>query len=81
MCTRSLTPSLLGLGLALGACDNDPTQPNASPTPAGPELAVGSGSWITRANMPVNRRDPAMGRPGAATAVLGGKLYVMGGKR
>jgi N-acetylneuraminic acid mutarotase len=77
MCTRSLLPTLLGLSLALGACDNEPTQPSASPAPSGPELAVAFGSWITRANMPVNRQDPAI-----ATVTNGGGqsvVYVIGG--
>jgi len=60
---RLLSAGALGaLGavvLGLAACGDDtPTQPGTPPTatPAGPELAVASNTWITRANMPLPQR-------------------------
>jgi N-acetylneuraminic acid mutarotase len=53
MKNRPLLHIVLGLSwLTLVSCGSETTEPNAAPTSAGPELAVGSGTWLTRANMP-----------------------------
>jgi N-acetylneuraminic acid mutarotase len=44
----------LTLAFALAACGDEPTSPDAQPvdSSAQPDLAVGSNSWVTRADMP-----------------------------
>jgi N-acetylneuraminic acid mutarotase len=55
-------PSLLTLGaLGLAACGERATEPNtAVDQPNGPQLAVASNTWITRANMPRVQTGPTV---------------------
>jgi N-acetylneuraminic acid mutarotase len=79
---RLLLPSLLTLGaLGLAGCGEvTPTEPTVptQPTVTGPELAVASNSWITRADMLTSRTDLAVAtvtNPAGQSVV-----YAMGGR-
>ena len=78
---HSLLPGALALSTFwLAACGNDsPTEPTqaAEPTPGGPELALASNSWITRANMPSNRTELATAT--VTNAAGQSILYAIGG--
>ena len=52
-----MLPTLLGVGLTLAGCGDNPTQPDAGAVQPRPtaELAVASNSWLTRRDMPYER--------------------------
>jgi Kelch motif len=73
--------SIVVLGvLTLAACGDDtPTQPAqpTQPTGVGPELAVASDTWITRADLPTNRTELATAT--VTNAAGQSVVYAMGG--
>ena len=75
----SLGYTVLGLGvLALASCADETTAPSATPTVAGPELAVAHNTWITQRDMPFERWELAVADvPNPAGQSV---LYVIGGR-
>ena len=76
---RSLIPGALALSMAwVSGCGENSTEPTpAEPTPSGPEWAVASNSWITRAALPTARTSLALAT--VTNAAGESVVYAIGG--
>src|SRR5690349_23047408 len=78
MCTYTRRAALCTLGFTMLACGDPPTQPTtAEDQPIIPQLAVGSNTWLTRRDMPLDLFEQTTAVvPNAAGQSI---LYAIGG--